>query len=200
MSSGVRGGGFMNAAMQGPLKRTRATAYNLYNAAADNIKKDYGSAIDYWRPQYDMGQQRMGEFKNWLKDPNAITKDPSYQWRLNQGVNSIENSAAARGGLLSGNTARAITDYAQNSASQEYGNQFNRWLQEMGLGQNATGAISQLSAERGNALAGIRQRQGDQWFNNTMSSLQEIRQAEQGLNNIIQSWMPASFGSGKGGK
>lgn len=47
--------------------------------------------------------------------------DPGYQFRLEQGRKALEGSAAARGGLLSGNTLQGINDYAQGAASQEFG-------------------------------------------------------------------------------
>jgi len=60
--------------------------------------------------------------------PTAVTEqnDPGYQFRLQQGQQALENSAAARGGVLSGNTLKAITDYGQNYASNEYQNVYNR--------------------------------------------------------------------------
>lgn len=54
--------------------------------------------------------------------------DPSYQWRLNEGMKALERSAAARGGLQSGGTLRGITRYAQGAASQEYQAAFDRFL------------------------------------------------------------------------
>lgn len=53
--------------------------------------------------------------------------DPGYQFRLDQGNKAINNSAAARGGLLSGATLKAITEYNSGAASQEYGNAVNRF-------------------------------------------------------------------------
>ena len=80
--------------------------------------------------------------------------DPSYQFRLGEGRKIIENSAAARGGLLSGNTARALTDYGQNAASEEWGNILNRYAALSGIGQ--TQANNQAAARQnlGNSFAG----------------------------------------------
>jgi hypothetical protein len=55
-----------------------------------------------------------------------IKMDPGYQWRLQQGQQALERSAAARGGLFSGRAAKDLTDYSQGMASQEYGNAYNR--------------------------------------------------------------------------
>ncbi len=64
--------------------------------------------------------------------PTDVTEknDPGFQFRLAQGQQALERSAAARGGLLSGGTAKAIQRYAQDYASNEYGNVYNRALGE----------------------------------------------------------------------
>lgn len=70
--------------------------------------------------------------------PTGVTEqnDPGYQFRLQQGQNALQNSAAARGGLLSTGTAKNLNDYAQGQASQEYGNVYNRALQTYGTNFN----------------------------------------------------------------
>lgn len=93
--------------------------------------------------------------------------DPGYQFRIGEGQKQIESSAAARGGLLSGAAAKALTKYNQNFASNEYGNvynryranqtdQFNRLASLAGVGQTATNATQQagqnFATGTGNAL------------------------------------------------
>ena len=64
-----------------------------------------------------------------------LTSDPGYQFRLTQGLNSAQRSAAAGGSLMSGSTLKALNDYAQGQASQEYGDAYNRLYNVAGLGQ-----------------------------------------------------------------
>lgn len=109
----------------------------------------------------------------WNGDPNSFTYDPAtaaqasqmmqadpgFQFRLNEGRRTMENSAAARGGLLSGNTARALTDYGQNAASEEWGNILNRYASLAGVGQTQAnqlgGARERLAGNLGqNAMTG----------------------------------------------
>lgn len=59
-----------------------------------------------------------------------VKQDPGYQFRMSEGVNALDASAAARGRLLSGAQQKGVTNYAQNLASQEYGNAYNRALTE----------------------------------------------------------------------
>ncbi len=53
--------------------------------------------------------------------------DPGYAFRLAQGQKTLERSAAARGGAVSGSALMDLTNYAQGAASQEYQNAFNRF-------------------------------------------------------------------------
>jgi hypothetical protein len=60
--------------------------------------------------------------------PTNVTEqnDPGFQFRLQQGQQALERSAAARGGLLTGGTAKDLADYQQGRASDEYGNVYGR--------------------------------------------------------------------------
>ena len=84
--------------------------------------------------------------------------DPGYGFRLNEGLKQIAHTAASRGGAISGGTMKGIQDYAQNSASQEYQNAYNRYQQNrtnqqqplgnlMASGQTAT---NQQGTQAGN--------------------------------------------------
>jgi len=79
--------------------------------------------------------------------------DPGYQFRIDEGMRGLENSAAARGGLLSGGFARAVTEYGQNMASQEYGNVFNRLASIAGYGQTANAGGQNAITNYGGAAA-----------------------------------------------
>lgn len=59
--------------------------------------------------------------------------DPGYQFRVKEGNNRLQNWAAAKGTLNDSSTAKALTNYGQEAASQEYANVWNRdWQQQTG--------------------------------------------------------------------
>lgn len=70
-----------------------------------------------------------------FKAPTAqdALSDPGYQFRVQQGQDVLQHSAAARGVLNTGMTLKDILDYGQNSASQEYQNVFNRQANTYGM-------------------------------------------------------------------
>jgi hypothetical protein len=78
-------------------------------------------------------------------------KDPGYQFRLDEGYKGIERTAAARGGLASGATGKALVRFGSDYASNEIGNAFNRF--EI----NRTGRFNRYGA-----LAGIGQQSAAQ--------------------------------------
>ena len=50
---------------------------------------------------------------------------PNYAWQLEQGENALNNQLNSTGGLVSGNTLKAIQDYSLNFAGNSYQNAFN---------------------------------------------------------------------------
>lgn len=68
---------------------------------------------------------------------------PDYQYTMSEGIKANDQSAAARGGALSGNAIRANTQYAGNLASGQYQNYVNNLFRAMGYGTQATtGAVA----------------------------------------------------------
>jgi hypothetical protein len=56
------------------------------------------------------------------------SNDPGYAFRLQQGEQALERGAAASGGAFSGGTLKALAQYGQDYASNEYSNVYNRAL------------------------------------------------------------------------
>lgn len=111
-----------------------------------------------------MGQMGTNGYFNQNFTGQDIYSDPSYQFRLQQGQNAIQSSAAAQGGLLSGATLKALQNYGQESASQEYGNAYNRFNADqtnrynrlsnlVGVGQNAAAQVGNAGAQTSQAIA-----------------------------------------------
>jgi len=78
---------------------------------------------------------------------NTFHNSDGYQFRYNQGLDSVQNQYAGRGMLQSGAALKAITNYGQGAASDEFG----RYMGYLG-GQQATGAnaVNGLAAAGGN--------------------------------------------------
>ena len=113
-------------------------------------------------------------------NPQDVYNDPSYQFRLGQGIDAIQGSAAAQGLLRTGGTLRDITGYGQDLASQEYGNMFNRSLQ--GWGANYQGGRDAFAPAYGS------------WENMQNQALQKYLQREGNIFGLINSPAPQAPG------
>jgi hypothetical protein len=118
--------------------------------------------------------------------------DPGYAFRLSEGLKGMNATAAARGGLLSGNALRAGQEYGQQLGSQEYQNAFNRYQANRALqAQEYGNAFNRFQTERTNTLAPLQSLAGV-----GQSATQQAQQASQnyaaGAGNAL-----GAFGAGQ---
>ena len=105
------------------------------NPSADPRYQQIAGQAMQANPASDPRYQAM---QNQMLSPFSFNQsDPSYQFRFGEGQRALESSAAAKGGYFSGNTGLALQNYGQQAASQEYGNEFNRYLQQGNYDLNA---------------------------------------------------------------
>ena len=107
---------------------TQAQASSDATAAQQNA---LNQQIALNKPFYDTGVNAMNNLAGQAAyTPAAFNyqADPGYAFRFNEGMKGLNASAAARGGLISGNALKGATDYGQAAGSQEYQNAYNRYL------------------------------------------------------------------------
>ena len=114
-----------------------------------------------------------------------MVADPGYQFRLKQGQQALENSASARGTLRGGAQLKALTDYSQGAASQEYQNAYNRSRDVYNAAVDASQA--QYGAEKDAFNADAQERQAA--FN------ANFRGAEAAYNPQLQTWQAQNLAS-----
>ena len=125
-----------------------------------------------------------GQFTQTFK-PSDMQLDPSYQFRLNQGTQNLNASAAARGMLGSGQNLKDITDYGQGAASQEYQNAFNRYNTNQ---SNLYNRMSGMATMSQNAAAGV----GNQGMQVANSMAQNTMAGVGSSNNYLTSGAAAN--------
>ncbi len=133
-------------------------------------------------PNQDFGNPLDGTYQPPGENPGGVEggykfqTDPGYNFRLGEGMRTLERGAAARGGLLSGGYGRRSTRYAQDYASNEYTNVYNRISNIAGLGQvsaaqsgnaalQAGQGMGTAAAQGAYASAYGQQAQGNAWAN-----------------------------------
>lgn len=138
------------------------TQLQMYNQTRDDLG-GYRDAGNTALSQLMGGMGQNGQFMQSYSGQD-IYDDPSYQFRLKQGQDSLQSGAAAQGGLLSGATQKALMNYGQESASQEYSNAYNRFDADqtnqynrlstlVGMGQNAAVQTGNAGLQSGQAIA-----------------------------------------------
>lgn len=84
-----------------------------------------------------------------------LEMDPGYGFRLGEGLKALERMQASRGNFLSGGALKAGQRFAQDTASQEYGNAYNRLANIAGLGQTAGTQMGGAAAGFGTSAGNI---------------------------------------------
>jgi hypothetical protein len=159
------------------------------------------------------------EFGSLLRDfrMSDFEADPGYAFRQSEGMRGLENSAAARGGLLSGAAMKAIQRFGQDLASQEYGNayqrfnanqtnKYNRLAGVINSGQGATNQVSNAAGQfgqqqanniigAGNAQAAGAVGSANAW-NNAIGTGFNMYQSNQLMNRIQQPGTARAMPSG----
>ena len=128
VATAVVGGALIGAYASNKAANTQAGA----SAAATAAQQDaMNKQIALNQPFYDTGVNAMNNLAGQAAyTPAAFNyqADPGYAFRFNEGMKGLNASAAARGGLISGNALKGATDYGQAAGSQEYQNAYNRYL------------------------------------------------------------------------
>lgn len=169
--------------------------------AADAQAQAQQAAIDEQRRQYDQtrqdmepwrlaGQDGLNRLQGLLNDPNSIQDSNAYQWRLGQGLQALDRSAAARGGMFNGGHSADLMQFGQGLASQEYGDQWNRLAGLAGVGQTANSQLGQFGANMagnvGNALGNIGNARASSYANQGQNYAQMAGVIGGGFNNWLQ--------------
>lgn len=120
--------------------------------------------------------------------------DPGYQFRLDQGMKALDRTAAARGGLISGQALKAASGFSGQQASDEYQSAYNRYnanraailnpLQSLtGMGQSQSNALSNQSQAYANANSDLYTQKGNAQASGYIGDAQAWNTALSGVYN-----------------
>jgi len=114
VAGAVVGSSLIGASAAGKSADTMA---NATNRSAELQYQQYLDTVQRQKPFYDVGVNALPELVSASKyEPFTMDKfqaDPGYAFRLSEGQKALERSAAARGGLLSGGTGKALQRFGQ---------------------------------------------------------------------------------------
>lgn len=200
-------------------------------------RSDYGNDVDtynramfqynYDKKQYEDAIKSEG-YGSLMRDFTGedLQNEPGYQFGMDQGMQALDRSAAARGNLLSGATLKAAQRYGQDYAGTKFNDAYQRdnnnknrtfnWL--MGLttmGQNSTVQAATANQQTGNALGNLALQQGNaqaaglmgaanafqtyqnnQWQQNLLSSMNNNRIYQNAADTSYSGWDPRQLRAG----
>ncbi len=84
---------------------------------------------------------------------NIFKNSTGYQFRVNEGMNALNSGYAGSGLLQSGAALKALDDYRQNMASNEFGNYMAYLGNQQGVGLSAGSAVAGVSQNYANNMA-----------------------------------------------
>jgi hypothetical protein len=163
-----------------------------------------------FQPWREAGQSALDKIQQGIADGSFevgkvdVTQDPGYKFRMEQGVDALDASAAARGRLLSGAQQKALTQYGQDMGSQEYANAYareankvaNRYniLSSLSSGGQASAAgqaqtTGQLAQSSGNIMSNLGRAQNVAQQNIGSARAGAYTDTAQSINQAAQNWL-----------
>lgn len=145
----------------------------------------------------DVNDPNFGKYATAEYTPEMFAKgiDPGYQFRLKEGMQGLERSAASRGGLLSGATLKGIQRYGQDMASTEYQNAFNRYQAERtgtlnpyqslaGVGQSTANTLGTMGMNYANQVGELYQGGANARASGYVGAANAMNQGISGVSNM----------------
>lgn len=117
----------------------------------DDYAQQYKDLSHQYDPYVATGNAGNAALLRLLQDPSSVASLPGYQFDMQQGVNALDRSAAARGTLNSGRSQKDLLAYGTGLADNTYGSQLQRLL---GVSQFGQGANAAQIGTVGQGLAG----------------------------------------------
>jgi len=164
-------------------KSAANTQADAANRAADLQQQQFQQTRDSLQPFINTGYDAQGFLRNLLGigaasepgtygsllkpfDAQAFQqyKDPGYEFQLQQGQQALQNSQAAKDGVLSGGALKDLIGFNQGMANTAYQNAYGRYMTQnettykrladlLGIGENAAAGAGNMGVQATNNIA-----------------------------------------------
>lgn len=204
---------FTGKAQAKQIKKSSKEAMGYLDTGAEQARGDITSGADkaygYLDPYTQYGGQTNALLAAYLgaAGPEAqqqafanFQNDPGYQAQFNAGVNALDRSATARGGLYSGAAMKGLQEFGQQFQRQAFNDRINQLSGFAGQGLQAAGAGANIASNTGNTLGNLSFGLGQQKASNAINRGNALAQASGiGINNLMQLGGLALKATGVGG-
>ena len=103
-------------------------------------------------PYIDFGKRGLEGLTSFMSDPRMIEQLPYYQFNLDQGLQSLQRGALAKGKFFSGQNVQDVLKFSQGLASQTYQDEFTRRFSLANVGLTAGQALAGQAGATGASM------------------------------------------------
>jgi hypothetical protein len=192
-------------------------AANAQKEAANQAAAVQREAMEYQKANYERASENLSPFinngtgaSNLLAEAygqsslEAFRNSPDYQFALKGGSEALDNSAAAKGGVLGGNQIRAQTEYGQGLATSNLQSYFSRLAGLSQQGLTAGGYLGSIGTGAGNSVGASANNVGNSIMAGGTAEasgiLGGVKGFQSGLNSLslFNQMSKSSYGGGTG--
>ena len=151
-----------------------------------NAKKELQPYVDY-------GKQGMERQNRLFNDPSYLEQTGGYKFAMDQGLKAT-TAARSNTSIFSGETMKALTDYAAGLASQTYDAEWNRFQKQIDIGAGASQSAAEIEAAKGEAGARMFDQRaawvaGEQGFHQQISGQWSSAFASASASSAMMCWV-----------
>lgn len=132
-------------------------------------------------------------------DFSSFTESPDYQFARDMGLQGVDRSASARGGMFSGGADADRMKFASGLASQNYGQFYNRLQSMAGQGQTTASGLGSLGMGMAGNIGNIAMGMGDARASSYQSRADTNSQLAAGLGGLFNNWYQGNRANNPGG-
>lgn len=151
-----------------------------------------GAALSKLSAAYGLGAPAATDATGAPAAYGGFETSPGYEFRRDEGLKAIDRGAAARGLLGSGAAVKAEERFADNTASSEFGDWWNRLAGVAGVGQAATNTTVAAGQNTANNISSAYTNAGNARASSYANTGAAINN---GVNNIASAYL---YGQGGG--
>ncbi|MUV13594.1 hypothetical protein [Noviluteimonas gilva] len=129
---------------------------------------------------------RQNDFLN--GDYSGFMNSPDYKFRFDQGMQGLDRSAAARGGLYSGGHTADTIQYGQGMAAQGMNDYWAKLAGQAGQGYQAVANVGQMGQQGANAVGNAIMQNGANRASSYAQQGQNWQQTAGALGNAFTYW------------
>jgi Chaperone of endosialidase len=195
-AAGALGGGFLGASgAESAAQISANTQLGIFDQTQKNLAPFIqmgGSAFSNLGALLGFGPGGLNAASG-AKAMNLVQSLPGYQFQMNQGVQAVDRSSAARGLNLSGGQLKDLTQFGQGTAQNAWNSYIGQLSNAAGLGESAAAGQGYVGAQTG-ASAGNALLEGGLAGTNYM-----VGGLQGGLNNATLGYLLSQQGGGAPG-